>query len=72
MDDDHKFIKGFNHGYLLQAHEPQLLAQILKTDNKGDYVEGLRDGKKQHVKDKTLEQIRDIQQSNDLDLGKTL
>lgn len=72
MDNDEKFIKGFNHGYILQEHEPKLLDQILKVENKNDYVDGLRDGKKQQVKDQALKQIKDIQQSKDLGLDNTL
>lgn len=40
-----KYLKGFNHAYLLAKIKPQLLQQILNTDSLNDYIKGLKDGK---------------------------
>lgn len=70
-----KYIKGFNDGYLLKEHKPELLDNILKTTSTNDYIQGLQDGerefKKQKVKSRTQE-LEDLKSSKskkrDLDL----
>lgn len=47
------YLKGFNHGYDLQKHDPELLEEILKIpqdDNK--YYDGLKDSKSEFEKEK--------------------
>ena len=47
-----QYVKGFNHGYELQKHEPNLLNQLLNASNpKSDYFQGLKDGRKQMEKE---------------------
>jgi hypothetical protein len=60
MEDQEKhFAKGFNAGYLLSKHEPDLLKQLLKSTNKeNEYFQGLELGKKQHDREKLLQQIK--------------
>ena len=54
-----KYIKGFNDGYILKEHKPELLENILNTTSSNDYIEGLKDGerefKQQKVKSRTQE-----------------
>lgn len=51
------YTKGFNDGYLLSQHDPELLAQILKTKSSNEYLKGVSSGKKQHDKEKVLKEI---------------
>lgn len=58
-DQDKQFAKGFNAGYLLSQHEPELLQQLLKSPNKdGSYIQGLQMGKKQHDRELLLSQVK--------------
>ncbi|MBA9076546.1 hypothetical protein [Rufibacter quisquiliarum] len=53
------FIKGFNNGYLLNIHEPELLDGILKSGNhKSDYVRAMALGKKQHEKEQLMDEMK--------------
>lgn len=47
--------KGFNEGYLIAEHMPELSDQISKIDNDVPRIEGLRDGGKQFVLDRSKE-----------------
>jgi len=44
---DEMYIKGFNHGYTLAKHDPDLMRSLAATTGKGDYLQGLKDGKEQ-------------------------
>ncbi|MEI9911352.1 MAG: hypothetical protein WDO71_17830 [Bacteroidota bacterium] len=56
-NQDNQYAKGFNAGYLLSQHEPQLLNQLLKgTNDDSQYLQGLKMGKKQYQIEKTLSQ----------------
>jgi hypothetical protein len=61
-----KYIKGFNDGFLLREHKPELLENILNTTSSNDYIQGLKDGerefKKQKVKSRTQE-LDDLKKS---------
>ncbi len=61
-----KYIKGFNDGYLLKEHKPELLENILNTTSSNDYIQGLKDGenefKQQKVKSRTQE-LEDLKKS---------
>lgn len=61
-----KYIKGFNDGYLLKEHKPELLENILNTTSSNDYIQGLKDGerefKQQKVKSRTQE-LEDLKSS---------
>ncbi|TCP25146.1 hypothetical protein EV195_104179 [Tenacibaculum skagerrakense] len=70
-----KYIKGFNDGYLLKEHKPELLENILNTTSSNDYIQGLKDGerefKKQKVKSRTqeLDDLKSLKsKKRDLDL----
>ena len=46
---EQQFIKGFNDGYLLAKHEPEIAAQLAKTPNESNgYFSGLIGGKDQY------------------------
>ena len=52
-------VKGFNNGYILAEHEPELLDRVLKTENlTNDYIKALAAGKRQYHKEKVVEQIK--------------
>lgn len=59
--DEKEYIKGFNSGYLLSKHDPELLEKILKTPNDSGYLKGMETGKKQHDREKLLEQLKQSQ-----------
>lgn len=66
MEDLEKiYIKGFNVGYLLSQHDPELLTQLLKTKSSNEYFNGLHSGKKQHDREKLLEQLRPTEKSKE-------
>lgn len=51
LDDQH-YIKGFNNGYLLAKHEPQLIAQLAANPNdENPYFKGLVAGKGEYEKE---------------------
>jgi len=46
------FIKGFNHGYLLAKHEPELAAKLTAQPNShNEYFNGLVGGKQEYEKE---------------------
>ena len=72
---DEKYLKGFNHAYLLAKNNPELLQQILNTKSFNVYIQGLQDGRleyeKSRVKSRTQE-LKNLQskkdRSRDMDL----
>ncbi|MEM9678876.1 MAG: hypothetical protein AAF901_01020 [Bacteroidota bacterium] len=47
------YLKGFNHGYELQKHDPELLEEILKIPQDDNlYYDGLKDGQSEFEKEK--------------------
>jgi hypothetical protein len=59
MKEEQLYTKGFNDGYLMSKHEPELLAKLLKSPNdNSEYFQALKDGSKQHEKEKDLEEIK--------------
>lgn len=70
MTDEQKFIKGFNHGYILQGNEADLLENVLKTPNdQNEYFQGLKWGSRQMIQDRFIQQMKDNEQSQDYDLS---
>ena len=56
------YIKGFNSGYIMAEHKPELLDVVTKnTPNKNEYIEGMKDGKEQLEIEKIEEQVKDIE-----------
>lgn len=63
MDTEEKFIKGFNHGYTLAEHEPDLLSKIVKNlDSTNDYVQGIISGKEEFELEKSRTHLDDLTQ----------
>ena len=74
MNEEKKFIKGYNHGYTLAEHEPDLLNKIVKKlDSTNDYVQGIVSGKEEFEMEKSRIQLDDLtrirNKSKDLDRG---
>ncbi|MBS1509391.1 MAG: hypothetical protein JST86_01005 [Bacteroidetes bacterium] len=69
-DQDKQYIKGFNAGYLLSQHEPELLKQLLKTKEANEYFKGLKSGKKQHDRELLLAQLKTSTNSKDKGMGR--
>lgn len=64
-DNDKQFIAGFNSGYLLQKHEPELFEKISKVSNDNNqYCLGLTAGGKQFDKDKKMELLKEEKNQN--------
>jgi hypothetical protein len=58
-----KYIKGFNNGYILAEHKPDLAESLSKTSaTANDYVEGLIDGREQLEFEKSKEKISELNQ----------
>lgn len=67
-----KYIKGFNDGYLLKEHKPELLENILNTTSSNDYFQGLKDGEREFKKQKSqnrVKEIDNIRKSKDKNFG---
>jgi hypothetical protein len=65
QDATPEYLKGFNSGYILAQHEPELLQQLESSlDKNADYIHGLKMGKKQYDREIVLRQIRLSQQKN--------
>ena len=77
--DQTKYIKGFNHGYVLAHEDPSLLKSILDQNKsaQSDYVLGLGKGSNQHQiekgtlqKEKTLkDKLKEIYKGQGRDSG---
>lgn len=62
--NEKNYTKGFNAGYLLEKHEPELIKQIMAAPQgkENDYFTGLQDGKKQYDKEKFITQMKQAQE----------
>jgi hypothetical protein len=60
---DPQYIKGFNHGYLINEHEPKLLDKVLKSKNESIYFKALAAGKRQQEWDVAYEEVRQANQA---------
>jgi hypothetical protein len=69
-----KYIKGFNHAYLLKQHKPKLIESILNTTSNNDYIQGLKDGERIYAQQKLKsrsQELKDLSahKSRDQDQG---
>lgn len=49
------FLKGFNQGYQMQQHKPEMSEQLLeKADMENEYWQGFEGGTKEYVSEKSL------------------
>jgi len=53
---DAGYIKGFNEGYIIAKHMPELSDCVVQVRNESPRLEGFRDGRKQLVLEKIAEQ----------------
>ena len=52
QEQEQQYIKGFNNGYLLSKHEPDLAAQLTANPNDhSEYFKGLVSGKQEYEKE---------------------
>lgn len=58
-----KYIKGFNHGYYLKKHNPDLLKAILQSKSENDYFKGLNEGAKIIEKNRTASRLMELKKS---------
>jgi len=67
-----KYMKGFNDGYLLKQHNPQLIENILTSTSNNDYLQGLKDGKTTHEQQRIISRSQELkglkERSRDIDL----
>lgn len=59
-----KYIKGFNHGYYLKKHKPELLKSILQSKSENDYFKGLNDGSKVLEKERIKNRLQELKKKN--------
>lgn len=59
MEPTKEYLEGFNNGYILRAHSPEL-AQVMVQTLRGntDYVQGMKDGSVQFEKEMDNEIFR--------------
>jgi hypothetical protein len=73
--ENSKYIKGFNHAYLLAKHKPELIKSIATTKSKNEYVQGLKDGKETFEQRKVksrFQEIKKLRSQKDKNRGKDL
>lgn len=59
--DEQKFNKGFNSGYLLAEHTPDIINKLSATvEPANDYLNGIQSGAKQYNKEKFKSQAKDL------------
>lgn len=70
-----KYVKGFNHAYLLAKHKPQIIESIVKTKTQNEYIQGLKDGKGAFEQEKIKSRFQEMEKlhsqkdkSHDFDL----
>ena len=71
--DEQKYIKGFNHGYLLAIHEPELAAKIVSQKNDhNEYFKGFVSGKQEHDMEKLRSRLKTVSKENTPEKTKTI
>lgn len=59
------YLKGFNQGYILAKHEPELLDKLLKSGNDDkEFIRAMHAGSRQHQKERLIEQMKQTQQKD--------
>ncbi|GAB3514283.1 hypothetical protein [Emticicia fontis] len=73
---DTDFLKGFNEGYLIAKHEPELSAELTKISSKSSRIVGFKKGQEQFVLEQKIEMLpewlRDNQQTKNIDESEKL
>ena len=59
MEASKKYIDGFNSGYILRQHKPELAKSLFQTlEASNDYTQGLKDGNQAYEKELDKEILR--------------
>lgn len=53
-----EYVKGFNEGYLMAEHLPDIADKLARVKNNSERLSGFKDGKSQHFLEKFNEQHR--------------
>ncbi len=69
---DTQYLKGFNEGYLLNKHFPELSRQLAKSleQSAAAYAEGFTDGTLQYDKDRDTDRDKDVEREKEKDQEK--
>ena len=61
--EEQQYIRGFNHGYLLTKHLPDLVAKLVKhiKETTSDYLAGFFSGKEEWELEYSREQINSLE-----------
>ena len=71
--EEQQYIRGFNHGYLLTKHLPDLVAKLVKQikETSSDYLSGFFSGKEEYELEWSRTQIDELRRlrnpANDLE-----
>ena len=66
MDSEQQYVRGFNHGYILAQHEPELLLKVTKQlTPQTVYVQGLFDGQKELELENNRNQLNELRKVRD-------
>ena len=69
---DPKFQKGFNHGYILAEHEPELANQIVANKNEhSEYFSGIVSGKEEYDMEKVMQRLHGMNRNETPSQDKT-
>jgi len=70
MNDDEKYIKGYNHGYKLNRDMPQIMSKINFSGKQNTpYEEGFKDGKVRFEKEQEMGRPFSLADAKDKYLG---
>lgn len=59
------FIKGFNNGYMLAKHEPQMLDTLLREIRpNSSYIDGMKGGQLEYQQERLQNRVNEINQLN--------
>ena len=61
--EEQQYIRGFNHGYLLTKHLPDLVAQLIKhiKETTSDYLAGFFSGKEEWDLEYSRKQLNELE-----------
>lgn len=67
---DPNYQKGFNGGYILAEHEPELLSKLTKSDNaNNELFKGIKAGGKEYFKEKFRDEMNKNKNNLEKDKG---
>ena len=59
------FIKGFNNGYMLAKHEPQMLDNLLREIRpNSSYIDGMKGGQLEYQQERLQNRVNEINKLN--------